>query len=58
MGGGVKYHREATRFMQLAQQATTPRLRESLLQQARQHESVALELELIAQREEAERLTP
>lgn len=57
MGGIAKYHREANRLSKLAEQATTEQVRQTLLQQARECEAVAFELEILAQRAEAERLT-
>ena len=54
--GSVWYHNEATRLARLAEQATTEQVRQTLLRQARQFETAAMELEILAQREEAERL--
>jgi hypothetical protein len=56
MGGIAKYHREARRLSKLAEQATTAQVRQVLLQQAKECEAVAFELEILAQRAEAERL--
>ncbi len=54
--GSAKYHNEASRLVRLAEQATTEQVRQALLRQARQYEEAAMELEILAQREEAERL--
>jgi hypothetical protein len=53
--GSVWYHNEATRLARLAGQATTEQVRKTLLRQASQYETAAMELEILAQREEAER---
>jgi hypothetical protein len=54
--GSVWYHNEASRLTRLAQQATTEQVRQTLLRQARQYETAAVELEILAQREEVDRL--
>jgi hypothetical protein len=54
--GSVWYHNEASRLVRLAEQATTEQVRQTLLRQARQYETASMELEILAQREEAERL--
>ena len=54
--GSVWYHNEASRLTRLAEQATTAQVRQTLLRQARQYETAAMELEILAQREEVERL--
>lgn len=53
--GSVWYHNEAGRLSRLAAQATTEQVRQTLLRQAHQYETAAMELEILAQREEAER---
>jgi hypothetical protein len=53
--GSVWYHNEASRLARLAEQATTHQVRLTLLRQAKQYETAAMELEILAQREEAER---
>lgn len=53
--GSVWYHNEAARLSRLAEQATTEQVRRTLLRQAQQYETAAMELEILAQREEAER---
>lgn len=52
--GSVWYHNEASRLARLAEQATTEQVRQTLLRQAKQFETAAMELEILAQREEAE----
>ena len=54
--GSVWYHNEASRLTRLAEQATTEQVRQTLLRQARQYEAAAMELEILAQREEVDRL--
>jgi hypothetical protein len=54
--GSAWYHNEATRLARLAEQATTEQVRLTLMRQSRQYETAAMELEILAQREEAERL--
>ena len=54
--GSVWYHNEASRLLRLADQATTEQVRQTLQKQARQYETAAMELEILAQREEVERL--
>jgi hypothetical protein len=54
--GSAWYHNEATRLARLASQATTEQVRQTLLRQAKQYETAAMELEILAQREEVERL--
>jgi hypothetical protein len=54
--GSAWYHNEATRLARLAEQATTEQVRQTLLRQAQQYETAAMELEILAQREEVERL--
>jgi hypothetical protein len=54
--GSVWYHNEATRLARLAEQATTEQVRQTLLRQAKQFETAAMELEILAQREEADQL--
>jgi hypothetical protein len=54
--GSVWYHNEASRLLRLADQATTEQVRVTLMKQARQYETAAMELEILAQREEVERL--
>jgi hypothetical protein len=54
--GSVWYHNEASRLQRLADQATTEQVRLTLIRQARQYETAAMELEILAQREEVERL--
>jgi len=54
--GSVWYHNEAGRLTRLAEQATTEQVRQTLLRQARQYEAAAMELEILAQREEVDRL--
>jgi hypothetical protein len=54
--GNVWYHTEANRLQRLADQATTEQVRQTLLRQVRRHETVAMELEILALREEVERL--
>jgi hypothetical protein len=54
--GSVWYHNEASRLLRLADQATTEQVRITLMKQARQYETAAMELEILAQREEVERL--
>ncbi len=54
--GSVWYHNEATRLVRLADEATTEQVRKTLLRQAKQYETAAMELEILAQREEAENL--
>jgi hypothetical protein len=54
--GSVWYHNEASRLLRLADQATTEQVRQTLMRQARQYETAAMELEILAQREEVERL--
>ncbi|HXQ51383.1 MAG TPA: hypothetical protein VN802_09850 [Stellaceae bacterium] len=54
--GSVWYHNEASRLQRLAEQATTEQVRQTLRRQAEQYETAAMELEILAQREEAERL--
>jgi hypothetical protein len=54
--GSVWYHNEASRLARLADQATTEQVRITLMKQARQYETAAMELEILAQREEVERL--
>ena len=53
--GSVWYHNEASRLARLAAQATTEQVRQTLMRQSRQYETAAMELEILAQREEAER---
>jgi hypothetical protein len=53
--GSVWYHNEASRLSRLAEQATTQMVRQTLLRQAHQYETAAMELEILAQREEVER---
>jgi len=53
--GSVWYHNEASRLARLAEQATTEQVRQTLMRQSRQYETAAMELEILAQREEAER---
>lgn len=57
MDANFVYHREASRLMRLAQEATTAQIRQFLLQQAHQCEAMALELDIVAQQDEAERMT-
>lgn len=54
--GSAWYHNEATWLARLAEQATTEQVRLTLMRQSRQYETAAMELEILAQREEAERL--
>jgi hypothetical protein len=54
--GSAWYHNEATRLARLAEQATTEQVRQTLMRQSRQYETAAMELEILAQREEVERL--
>jgi hypothetical protein len=54
--GSVWYHNEAGRLTRLAEQATTAQVRQTLMRQARQYEAAAMELEILAQREEVDRL--
>ena len=54
--GSVWYHNEATRLARLAEQATTEQVRQTLMRQSHQYETAAMELEILAQREEVERL--
>jgi hypothetical protein len=54
--GSVWYHNEASRLTRLAEQATTAQVRQTLLRQAKQYEAAAMELEILAQREEVDRL--
>jgi hypothetical protein len=56
MDANFVYHREASRLMRLAQEATTEQVRQFLLQQAHQCEAMALELDMVAQQDEAERM--
>jgi hypothetical protein len=56
MSDSVHYHREARRLAGLAEQVTTDQIRKTLLLQAEQCEAAASELEILAQREEIERL--
>jgi hypothetical protein len=54
---GDSWHfREAIRLRRLAEQATTERVRQTLLQQAAEREKAAMEFEILAQHEEVERL--
>jgi hypothetical protein len=54
--GSVRNHNEANRLQLLADQATTEQVRQTLFRQVRQHETEAMELEILTLREEVERL--
>ncbi len=56
MDGSAYCRNEISRLTRLAHQATTEKVRAALLRQAREYEATALEIELVAQQEEADSL--
>lgn len=54
--GDAWHRKEEIRLRRLAEHATTERVRQTLLRQATEYETAAMELEILAQREEVDRL--